>query len=180
MRSDRSASGLVGMFSPGMRWWRSTRRQRLLLQPMCQRHEIAIGTCAAQRRDAGSPPARFCPMAKFLFGRHDCTRTVAVPEHGPYRRSLPIVKPDRGRTWLYELARRSVPLTTISTRRLPQCADKPGFPIRHTHLGPIALGHLGRVRLDPMPAIEAPHDKVHARRGSVAERHRWAAVRFHV
>jgi hypothetical protein len=41
------------------------------------------------------------------------------------------------------------PITHINAPRAALAADEPGCPIRHTHLGPVALGHLGRVRLDP-------------------------------
>jgi GAF domain-containing protein len=43
--------------------------------------------------------------------------------------------------------------------------------IKHRHLGAVARGHLGRVGLDLVPAIFAPHDQPPMRRRGIAERH---------
>jgi hypothetical protein len=58
-------------------------------------------------------------------------------------------------------------------------AQKPGVPVRDAHLGTLARSHLGRVGLDLVPAIEAPHDQPHVRQCGVAERHGWAVVPVH-
>jgi hypothetical protein len=57
-------------------------------------------------------------------------------------------------------------------------AHKPGVPIRDRHLGAVALGYLGRVGFDLVPAIETPDDQPHMARSGVAKGHRRAAVRF--
>lgn len=41
----------------------------------------------------------------------------------------------------------------------------------------VSSSHLGRIRLDLVPADLAPHDEPHARSRGVAERHRWTRVR---
>jgi hypothetical protein len=58
-------------------------------------------------------------------------------------------------------------------------ADQPLVPVGDRHLGGVAFRHLGRVRLDLVPAIETPDDKPNARGRSVAERHRRATVGVH-
>jgi hypothetical protein len=42
-------------------------------------------------------------------------------------------------------------------------ADQPLAPIGHSSFGAVLLGHLGRVGLDLVPAILAPHDQPDAR-----------------
>jgi hypothetical protein len=58
-------------------------------------------------------------------------------------------------------------------------ADQPLAPIGHGRFGAVPLGHLGRVGLDLMAAILTPDDQPDAGGGSVAERHRRAALGFH-
>jgi hypothetical protein len=43
----------------------------------------------------------------------------------------------------------------------------------------VPLGHLGGIGLPLVAASPAPHDQPDAGGGSVAERHRWAGLRFH-
>jgi hypothetical protein len=57
-------------------------------------------------------------------------------------------------------------------------ADEPPAPINNGGLGPVALGHLGRIRLRLILAISAPHDEPDASFGRVAERHRRARRGF--
>jgi len=47
-------------------------------------------------------------------------------------------------------------------------ADEPLAPLGNGAVGPVALGHLGGVGLDPAAARLAPDDQPHARRGCVA------------
>jgi hypothetical protein len=42
-------------------------------------------------------------------------------------------------------------------------------PVGDGHLGAVALGHLGGLGLDLVPAIEAPDDQPHARRSGIAQ-----------
>ena len=58
-------------------------------------------------------------------------------------------------------------------------ADKPLVLVGDAHLGAVAFRHFGRVGLDLVPAIAAPHDQADLGRGGVAERHRRAAVGAH-
>ena len=59
-------------------------------------------------------------------------------------------------------------------------AFEPLDPIDHRQLGAVAGGVLGRVGLNLVLAIAAPHDHPGLGRGRTAERCRRAAVRFHV
>jgi hypothetical protein len=52
-------------------------------------------------------------------------------------------------------------------------------PFANWRVGAIALGQLGSIRLDLMPAIPAPHDDPGAGRSGTAERCGWTAVGFH-
>jgi hypothetical protein len=54
--------------------------------------------------------------------------------------------------------------------------DQPRMPIRDARLGTVARGHLDRIGLDLMMAIEAPNDQPDVRRRGVAERHRRAGL----
>ena len=47
-------------------------------------------------------------------------------------------------------------------------ADQPLSPLRHAHLGAIALCHLGRVGLDLVLACLAPHDQLEVSLGGAA------------
>ena len=47
------------------------------------------------------------------------------------------------------------------------------------NLGAVAVGEFGRVRLDPVAAIRAPHDQPHARRGRATKRHRRPGGKTH-
>jgi hypothetical protein len=59
-------------------------------------------------------------------------------------------------------------------------AHKPTAPLEHARLGAVAGGHLGRIGLDPVAALAAPHDEANASRGGAAERHWWAKLGFHL
>ena len=76
--------------------------------------------------------------------------------------------------------RRSVPVTTISTARLPAArAQEPISPIENAGSGAITPGHMGRVGLDLVAARLAPHDQPHLGVRCVAKCHRRAGRRFH-
>jgi hypothetical protein len=49
-------------------------------------------------------------------------------------------------------------------------ATQPLVPILHRRRGAVSLGHFGRIGLDLVAAIPAPHDEPHLRRGGAAER----------
>jgi len=53
------------------------------------------------------------------------------------------------------------------------------MPLRDSRLVAVAIDHFGRVRLDLMLAITAPHDQPHVGRSGAAERHRWAGPGSH-
>jgi hypothetical protein len=77
----------------------------------------------------------------------------------PSKATLVLTQPRAAAALAY---RRSVPVTTISTRRLPHrehtsrpCQSGTGI------LGPVALSHLGGVRHAPIAAIVAPDEQAH-------------------
>jgi hypothetical protein len=73
--------------------------------------------------------------------------------------------------------RRSVPVTTNSTRRLPQPeADKASVPVRNGHLGAVTLGHFGGVGFDLVAALPAPYNQPDLSCRGVPERHPWRAI----
>jgi hypothetical protein len=57
--------------------------------------------------------------------------------------------------------------------------DQPLAPIEHGRFGAVPSSHLGRVGLNLVPTFFAPDDQPHTGRGSDAEHHRRARVRFH-
>ncbi len=73
---------------------------------------------------------------------------------------------------------RLAPVTTIRRAGAALAADEALVPVIDGRLGAVVLGHLGRVGLGAIPAIETPDEKAHLGSGGVAERHRRAAVRF--
>jgi hypothetical protein len=56
---------------------------------------------------------------------------------------------------------------------------QPLVPVGDGRLGAVALGQRGRVGLDLVPAIAAPHDEPHMGRGGAAERRRRPGVAVH-
>lgn len=52
-------------------------------------------------------------------------------------------------------------------------------PVRHRRLGAVAFGHFGRVGLDLVAAVAAPHHERQVRRGGATHRHRPDAVGAH-
>jgi hypothetical protein len=84
---------------------------------------------------------------------------------------------------------RRSPVTTLSISRLAAFgADQPITPIGHGRFGAVPSSHLGEHRrcdllsgigLNLMPASLAPNDQPDACGGSVAERHRRAAIGSH-
>ena len=66
----------------------------------------------------------------------------------------------------------------VDVPRAALAADQALVPVIDGRLGAVVLGHLSRVGLGAIPAVEAPDQKAHFGGGGVAERHRRAAVRF--
>jgi hypothetical protein len=58
-------------------------------------------------------------------------------------------------------------------------ADKPLVPVQDGQLGAVALGQRGRVGLDLVATIAAPHDEPHMSSRSAAQRCRRAGVAVH-
>jgi hypothetical protein len=59
-------------------------------------------------------------------------------------------------------------------------ANQPLGPVTNRRFGTVALGLLGGIGLDLVPASPAPHDDTHLRRRRAAEGRGWAAVGFHL
>lgn len=75
--------------------------------------------------------------------------------------------------------RRAVPVTTMSTWRLPQQEQNSRSPpFGNRGLSAVSLCLLGRIGLDLMAAISAPNDEANLGTGSVAERHRRTRLGF--
>ena len=72
---------------------------------------------------------------------------------------------------------RFVPVTTMSTSRLPHCEHTSRrAPFRHWRLWPIPACLLGRVRFTPVTTCFAPDGKPELGRGDAFECHRRAAA----
>jgi hypothetical protein len=76
------------------------------------------------------------------------------------------------------MAGRSGATACCRAGRLSRICSRPAARA-HGRFGTIPSSHLGRVRLDLMPAFPAPNDQPNAGGGSIAERHRRAEVGLH-
>jgi hypothetical protein len=143
-------------------------------QPAASRDRFQRQPPAARPIDGGPhrPCHRSVPSSRTILGLTKSRRTL-VPG---VKRACPRGSGGRGAEYPSGFGPSD---DEIDLAAAALAAHQPLVPVRDGHLGAVTLGHCGRVGLDLVPAIAAPHDQVGAGSGGAAECRRRPGVAVH-